>query len=213
MGRPAPIKSLRELCQFHRPVMLPCSAAVPPQYRAGTVYDAELSTHRVRPRHSCDAAPAGTAPAPDSILIVRPATTLDRQDAARHALRSSGDQTVFSADRVILPEAPGRSFGHAGDAGALVPSQRPARFLFERQVPTGAGAAGAPTPSTRATAIILPSTMKAGAMRTPRRFIAPLLTPSLHGGSRTVGFADPDGDGSTAGWGVGVAASAVHRWD
>ena len=112
-----------------------------PQYLAkGTVYDAELSSPisfgRVVP---AVAAPAGTAPAPDSILIARLATTLDSSKTPRGTpFEAVLTQTVFSADhQVILPEGTTLT----GEVTFAKPAQRfhrngQLRFLFERvQVP------------------------------------------------------------------------------
>ena len=138
----ASIKSLREPGQLHRLK----DAAVqqlpyhPQDLAKGTVYDAELSSPisfgRAVP---AVAAPAGTAPAPDSILTARLATTLDSSKTPRGTpFEAVVTETVFSADhQVILPEgtkltgevtfaAPARRFHRNGRL----------RFLFERvQVP------------------------------------------------------------------------------
>ena len=112
-----------------------------PQYLAkGTVYDVELSSPisfgRAIP---ADAAPAGTAPAPDSILTARLAMTLDSSTTPRGTpFEAVITETVFSADhRVILPEGTILT----GEVTRATPARRfhrngQLRFLFERvQVP------------------------------------------------------------------------------
>jgi type IV secretory pathway VirB10-like protein len=215
----ASIKSIREPGQLSRLK----DAAVQqlpyhPQYLAkGTVYDAELSSPisfgRVVP---AVAAPAGTAPAPDSILIARLATTLDSSKTPRGTpFEAVMTETVFSSDhQVILPEgtklmgevtfaAPARRFHRNGRL----------RFLFERvQVPNQE-----PAPLLGALHAIDASGDEHVAVddeggatleNSNTRFIAPALSLlSLHASMEGDGhrFADPDGDGSikTAGSGVG----------
>jgi hypothetical protein len=215
----ASIKSLREPGQLHRLK----DAAVQqlpyhPQYLAkGTAYDVELSSPisfgRAVP---AVAAPAGTAPAPDSILTARLATTLDSSKTPRGTpFEAVVTETVFSADQqVILPEgtkltgevtfaAPARRFHRNGRL----------RFLFERvQVPNQP-----PAPLLGALHAIDASADDRVAVddeggatveNSKTRFIAPALSLlSLHASLERDGhrFADPDGDGSikTAGTGAG----------
>lgn len=215
----ASIKSVREPGQLHRLK----DAAVQqlpyhPQYLAkGTVYDAELSSPisfgRAVP---AVAAPAGTAPAPDSILTARLATTLDSSKTPRGTpFEAVVTETVFSADhQVILPEgtkltgtvtfaAPARRFHRNGRL----------RFLFERvQVPNQP-----PAPLLGALHAIDASADDRVAVddeggatveNSKTRFIAPALSLlSLHASLEGDGhhFDDPDGDGSikTAGSGAG----------
>jgi type IV secretory pathway VirB10-like protein len=215
----ASIKSLREPGQFNRLK----DAAVQqlpyhPQYLAkGTVYDAELSTPlafgRVIP---AIAAPAGTAPAPDSILIARLATTLDSSRTPRGTpFEAVVTQTVFSADhRVILPEGTRL----IGSVTLATPARRfhrngRLRFLFERvQVPNQevAPLLGALHAIDASDGDHLAVDDEGGAtlQNSKTRFIAPVLSlMSLHGALEGDGhsFADPDGDGSikTAGSGAG----------
>jgi len=215
----ASIKSVREPGQLQRLK----DAAVQqlpyhPQYLAkGTVYDAELSSPisfgRAVP---AVAAPAGTAPAPDSILTARLATTLDSSKTPRGTpFEAVVTETVFSADQqVILPEgtkltgevtfaAPARRFHRNGRL----------RFLFERvQVPNQPPApllgalhaidAGADD------RVAVDDEGGATVENSKARFIAPALSLlSLHASLEGDGhhFADPDGDGSikTAGSGAG----------
>lgn len=206
----ASIKSIRDPGQMNRLK----DAAVQqlpyhPQYIAkGTVYDAELSSPisfgRVVP---AEAAPAGTAPAPDSILTARLATTLDSSKTPRGTtFEAVITQTVFSADRqVILPEGtkltgevtlarPARAFHRNGQL----------RFLFQSvQVPNQA-----PAPLLGALHSIDASDDdhvavddEGGATleNSKTRFIAPALSlMTLHASMEHDGhsFADPDGDGS-----------------
>lgn len=215
----ASIKSLREPGQLHRLK----DAAVQqlpyhPQYLAkGTVYDAELSSPlafgRVIPAM---AAPAGTPPAPDSILTARLAATLDSSRTPRGTpFEAVVTETVFSADhRVILPEGTRLM----GEVTLAVPARRfhrngRLRFLFQRvQVPNQE-----PAPLLGALHAIDASSDdrlavddEGGATleNSKTRFIAPVLSlMSLHGALEGDGhrFADPDGDGSihTAGSGLG----------
>ena len=215
----ASIKSLREPGQLHRLK----DAAVQqlpyhPQYLAkGTVYDAELSSPisfgRVVP---AVAAPAGTAPAPDSVLIARLATTLDSSKTPRGTpFEAVVTETVFSADhQVILPEGTKLT----GEVTLATPARRfhrngRLRFLFERvQVPNQPSAPllGA-LHSIDASAddrVAVDDEGGATLDNSKTRFIAPALSllslrASLDGDGHH--FADPDGDGSikTAGSGVG----------
>jgi len=213
------IKSLKEPGQLHRLK----NAAVQqlpyhPQYLAkGTVYDAELSSPisfgRAVPTV---AAPAGSAPAPNSILTARLATTLDSSKTPRGTpFAAVVTETVSSADpQIILPEgtkltgevtfaAPARRFHRNGRL----------RFLFERvQVPNQP-----PAPLLGALHSIDASADDRVAVddeggatleNSKTRFIAPALSlMSLHASLEGDGhhFADPDGDGSikTAGSGAG----------
>ncbi len=161
-------------------------------------------------------APAGTSPAPDSILTARLATTLDSSKTPRGTkFEAVITETVFSADhQVVLPEgttltgevtfaAPARRFHRNGRL----------RFLFERvQVPNQPDA-----PLLGALHAIDASDDDHVAVddeggttieNSKTRFIAPALSLlSLRASIDRDGrrFADPDGDGSikTAGSGVG----------
>ena len=219
----ASVKSLREPGQVSRLK----DAAVQqlphhPQYLAkGMVYDAVLSAPvsfgRAVP---AIAAPAGTAPAPNSILKARLATTLDSSKTPRGtAFEAVITETVFSADhRVILPEGttltgvvtlarPARRFHRNGQL----------RFLFERvQVPNQSSA-----PLLAALHAIDASDDdhvavddEAGATleNSKTRFIAPALALlSLRGSLDGDGhrYADPDGDGSIKSAGSGVGSRGV----
>jgi type IV secretory pathway VirB10-like protein len=215
----ASIKSLREPGQMHRLK----DAAVQqlpyhPQYLAkGTVYDAALSSPisfgRVVPAM---AAPAGTAPAPDSILTARLATTLDSSKTPRGTpFEAVITETVFSADHeVILPEgtkltgevtfaAPARRFHRNGRLRFLfqrvqVPNQPPAPLLGALHAIDASGDDRVAVDDEGGTTLENSKT----------RFIAPALSLlSLHASMEGDGhhFADPDGDGSikTAGSGAG----------
>jgi type IV secretory pathway VirB10-like protein len=215
----ASIKSLKEPGQIARLK----DAAVQqlpyhPRYLAkGTTYDAELSSPisfgRAVP---AEAAPAGTAPAPDSILTARLATTLDSAKTPRGTpFEAVITETVFSADhRVVLPEgttltgevtfaAPARRFHRNGQL----------RFLFERvQVPNQPAAPllGAlhAIDASHDDHVAVDDEGGATLENSKTRFIAPALSLlSLHGSLEGDGhrFADPDGDGSikTAGSGAG----------
>jgi hypothetical protein len=215
----ASIKSLREPGQLHRLK----DAAVQqlpyhPQYLAkGTVYDAELSSPisfgRVVP---AVAAPAGTAPAPDSILTARLATTLDSSKTPRGTpFEAVITETVFSADhQVILPEGTVLT----GEVTFATPARRfhrngRLRFLFERvQVPNQQPAAllGAlhAIDASGDDRVAVDDEGGATLENSRTRFIAPALSLlSLHASMEGDGhhFADPDGDGSikTAGSGAG----------
>ncbi len=218
----ASIKSLREPGQLRRLK----DAAVQqlpyhPQYLAkGTVYDAELSSPisfgLVVP---APAAPAGTAPAPGSILTARLATTLDSSKTPRGTpFEAVITETVFSADhQVVLPEGTTLT----GEVTSATPARRfhrngRLRFLFERvQIPNQQ-----PAPLLGALHAIDASgddkvavDDEGGATveNSKTRFIAPALALlSVRGSLDTDGhrFADPDGDGSirTAGSGGGGRA-------
>ena len=213
------IKSLREPGQLHRLK----DAAVQqlpyhPQYLAkGTVYDAELSSPisfgRVVP---AVAAPAGTAPAPDSVLIARLATTLDSSKTPRGTpFEAVVTETVFSADhQVVLPEGTKLT----GEVTLATPARRfhrngRLRFLFERvQVPNQPSApllsALHAIDANADDRVEVDDDGGATLDNSKTRFIAPALSllslrASLDGDGHH--FADPDGDGSikTAGSGVG----------
>lgn len=215
----ASIKSLREPAELNR-IKDAAVQQLPyhPQYLAkGTVYDAELTSPirfgRVVP---IVAAPAGTAPAPDSILTARLATTLDSSKTPRGtAFEAVITEPVFSADhQIILPEgatltgevtfaAPARRFHRNGRL----------RFLFERvHVPNQPSAPliGAlhAIDTNGADRIAVDDEGGTTIENSRKRFIAPALSLlSLHGSMEGDGhrFADPDGDGSikTAGSGAG----------
>jgi hypothetical protein len=182
------------------------------------VYDAELSAPiafgRVVP---AIAAPAGTAPAPNSILKARLATTLDSSKTPKGtSFEAVVTETVFSADgRVILPEGTTLT----GEVTVAAPARRfhrngRLRFLFERvQVPNQPSAPllGALHAIDASSDERLAVDDEGGATieNSKTRFILPALTlMSLHGSLEGDGhrFADPDGDGSihTAGSGVGA---------
>lgn len=193
-----------------------------PQYLAkGTVYDAELSTPlsfgRVEPTA---AAPAGSVPAPDSILTARLATTLDSANTPKGtSFEAVLTEPVFSADHhVILPEgtkltgevtlaAPARRFHRNGQL----------RFLFERvEVP---GQAAAPLlgelHSVDANADDHVAVDEEGGTtleNSKTRFIAPALSLlALTASVRRDGERrpDPDGDGTYRSEGNGVGARGV----
>ena len=189
-----------------------------PQYLAkGTVYDAELSSPisfgRAVP---ADAAPAGTAPAPDSILTARLATTLDSSTTPRGTpFEAVITETVFSADhQVVLPEGTKLT----GAVTLATPARRfhrngKLRFLFERvQVPKQPSAPllGAlhAIDASNDDRVAVDDEGGATLENSKTRFIAPALSllslrASMDGDGHR--FADPDGDGSikTAGSGVG----------
>jgi hypothetical protein len=215
----ASIKSIREPGQLSRLK----DAAVqqlpyhPQDLAKGSVYDAELSSPisfgRVVP---AVAAPAGTAPAPDSILIARLATSLDSSKTPRGTpFEAVMTETVFSSDhQVILPEgtklmgevtfaAPARRFHRNGRLRFLfervqVPNQEPAPLLGALHAIDASGDEH----------VALDDEGGATLENSNTRFIAPALSLlSLHASMEGDGhrFADPDGDGSikTAGSGVG----------
>jgi hypothetical protein len=219
----ASVKSLREPGQLQRLK----DAAVQqlpyhPQYLAkGTVYDAELSSPlsfgRVVP---AVAAPAGTAPAPDSILTARLATTLDSAKTPRGTpFEAVITETVFSADReVILPEGTKLT----GEVTLAVPARRfhrngRLRFLFERvEVPHQAPAAllGAlhSIDASGDADVAVDDEGGATIENSKKRFIAPALSLlSLHASLEGDGhrYADPDGDGSMRTAGSGAASRGV----
>ncbi|MGH9140811.1 MAG: hypothetical protein ACRD2I_06680 [Vicinamibacterales bacterium] len=190
-----------------------------PQYLAkGTVYDAELVSPipfgKVIPAM---AAPEGTAPAPDSILTARLATTLDSSKTPRGTpFAAVVTQTVFSADhQVILPEGTMLM----GEVTFATPARRfhrngRLRFLFERvQVPDQPAAPllGAlhAVDASGDDRVAVDDEGGVTVENSKARFVAPALSLlSLHGSLEGDGhrFADPDGDGSikTAGSGAGA---------
>jgi hypothetical protein len=189
-----------------------------PQYLAkGTVYDAALtapiSFGRAVP---AIAAPAGTAPAPDSILTARLATTLDSSKTPRGTtFEAVITQTVFSADhRVILPEGTKLT----GEVTLATPARRfhrngRLRFLFQSvQVPnqTPAPLLGAlhAVDVGRDDRVAVDDEGGTTVENSKTRFIAPalsllMLRASIRGDGES--HPDPDGDGSikTAGSGAG----------
>jgi type IV secretory pathway VirB10-like protein len=193
-----------------------------PQYLAkGTVYDAELSSPisfgRVVP---AVAAPAGTAPAPDSILTARLATTLDSAKTPRGTtFEAVITQTVFSADhQVILPEGTKLT----GEVTLATPARRfhrngRLRFLFETvQVPNQPAAPllGA-LHSIEASVddhVAVDDEGGATLENSKTRFIAPALSlMTLHASMEHDGhsFADPDGDGTIKNAGSGAGSRGV----
>jgi hypothetical protein len=219
----ASIKSLREPGQKGRlKDALVQQLPYHPQYLAkGTVYDAELSSPisfgRAVPSV---AAPAGTAPAPDSILTARLATTLDSSTTPRGTpFEAVLTETVFSADhQVVLPEGTKLT----GEVTLATPARRfhrngQLRFLFERvQVPNQA-----PAPLMGALHSIDASNDDHVAVddeggttleNSRTRFIVPALSLlSLRASIDRDGhrFADPDGDGSIKTGGSGVGSRAT----
>jgi type IV secretory pathway VirB10-like protein len=189
-----------------------------PQYLAkGTVYDAELTSPiafgMVVP---ATAAPAGTAPASDSILTARLATTLDSSTTPRGtSFEAVITEPVFSADhRLVLPEGttltgevtfatPARRFHRNGRLRFLfetvhVPNQAPAPLLGALHSVEASGGDRVALDDEGGATLENPKT----------RFILPALSLlSLHASLEGDGhhFADPDGDGSikTAGSGAG----------
>jgi hypothetical protein len=219
----ASIKSLREPGQMHRLK----DAAVQqlpyhPQYLAkGTVYDAELSSPisfgRAVP---AAAAPAGTVPAPDSILTARLATTLDSSKTPRGTpFEAVITEPVFSADhQVILPEgtkltgevtlaAPARRFHRNGRLrflfeGVQVPNQPPAPLLAALHSIDVSGH----------DRIAVDDEGGATLENSKTRFIAPALSLlSLHASLEGDGhrYADPDGDGATRTAGSGAGSRGL----
>jgi type IV secretory pathway VirB10-like protein len=215
----ASIKSLREPGQLSRLK----DAAVQqlpyhPQYLAkGTVYDAELSSPiSFGPAVPAVAAPPGTAPAPNTILTARLATTLDSSKTPRGTpFEAVITETVFSADhQVILPEGTKLT----GEVTFATPARRfhrngRLRFLFERVQVANRPAApllGAlnAIDASGDDRVAVDDEGGATLENSKTRFIAPVLSilslrASLEGDGHR--FADPDGDGSikTAGSGAG----------
>jgi hypothetical protein len=190
-----------------------------PQYLAqGTTYEAELTAPvSFGTAAPGERAPAGTRPAPDSILTARLATTLDSSKTPRGTrFEAILTQPVFSADhRVILPEGTRLT----GEVTLATPSRHlhrngQLRFLFERvQVPDEAsvpllGALYAVEASAD-DRVALDDEGSATLKNSKTRFIAPTLSLlALHASIERDGheYADPDGDGTmkTAGSGVGA---------
>ena len=189
-----------------------------PQYLAkGTVYDAELAASISFGRAVPAApAPAGTRPAPDSILTARLTTTLDSSKTPRGTpFEAVITETVFSADhQVVLPEGTKLT----GEVTFATPARRfhrngQLRFLFETvQVPNQAAAplVGAlhSIDASDDDHVAVDDEGGATLENSKTRFIAPALAilslrASMDGDGHR--FADPDGDGSikTAGSGVG----------
>jgi hypothetical protein len=180
-----------------------------PQYIAkGTVYDAELSMPisfgRAEP---AEAAPAGTAPAPDSILTARLKETLDSSKTPRGArFEAVLTEPVFSPDHhVVLPEGttltgevtlvrPARTYHRNGQL----------RFLFESvQVPNQAPAplVGAlhSVDASDADRVAVDDEGGTTLTNSKTRFVAPALSLlALRGSIERDGhsYADPDGDGT-----------------
>ena len=219
----ASIKSIREPGQFTR-LKDAAIQQLPyhPQYLSkGTVYDAELSTPitfgRVVP---AELAPAGTAPAPDSILTARLVSTLDSSKTPRGTpFEAVITQTVFSADHhVILPEGT-RLTGEVTLAKAARRFHRNGqlRFLFERvQVPNRPEAPllGALHSVDASTDDHVAVDDEGGATleNSKTRFIAPALSLlALHSSIERDGhsYADPDGDGSIRNAGSGAGNRGV----
>ncbi|MBZ5556514.1 MAG: hypothetical protein LAO77_04485 [Acidobacteriia bacterium] len=213
------IKSLREPGQMSKLK----DAAVQqlpyhPQYIAkGTVYDAELSSPvSFGSAVPADAAPAGTKPAPDSVLTARLATTLDSSKTPRGTpFEAVLTEPVFSEDHhVILPEGtkltgevtlarPARKFHRNGQLRFLfqnvqVPNQQPMPLL---------GALHSVDASDD-DHVAVDDEGGATLENSKTRFIAPALSlMTLHASVEHDGhsFADPDGDGTikNAGHGAG----------
>jgi hypothetical protein len=218
----ASIKALRQPGQMHRLK----DAAVQqlpyhPQYLAkGTTYDAELSSPiSFGPVIPAAAAPAGTAPAPDSILSARLVTTLDSSKTPRGTpFEAVITETVFSADhQVILPEGTKLM----GEVTLATPARRfhrngRLRFLFERvqlpnQMQAPLVAALHAIDAGRDERVMLDDEGGATLENSKTRFIVPALSlmalrASLDGDGHR--FEDPDGDGTirTAGSGGGSRA-------
>jgi hypothetical protein len=219
----ASIKSLREPGQMNR-LRDAAVQQLPyhPQYLAkGTMYDAELSSPisfgRVIP---AAAAPTGTAPAPDSILTARLATTLDSSKTPRGTpFAAVITQTVFSADhQVILPEGTKLT----GEVTLATPARRfhrngQLRFLFETvQVPNQQPAPllGAlhSIDASEDDHVAVDDEGGARLENSKTRFIAPALSlMTLHASMEHDGhsFADPDGDGTIKNAGSGAGSRGV----
>jgi hypothetical protein len=189
-----------------------------PQYLAqGLVFDAELvspvSFGSVEPTPR---ALDGAAPAPDSILTARLATTLDSSRTPRGTpFAAVLTEPVFSADhQLILPEGTTLS-GEVTFAKGARTFQRNGqlRFLFETVHAPGQESMALPAAlfSVDASTDDHVAVDEEGGTKTTNsktRFIAPTLgLLALRGALREDGhsFADPDGDGSihTAGSGIG----------
>lgn len=214
LGEPGELQRLRDAVVQQLPYH--------PQYLTkGTVYDAELvapiSFGRVEAAAS---APAGTAPAPDSILTARLATLLDSAKTPKGTpFEAVLTEPVFSADhQVILPEgtrltgrvtlaSPARRFHRNGQL----------RFLFERvEVP---GRDSAPllgqlhaVDTDAADRVAVDEEGGTTLENSKTRFIAPALSLlALHGAIERDGhsYEDPDGDGTTRTAGSGVGARGI----
>jgi hypothetical protein len=219
----ASIKSVRKPGQLHH-LRDAAVQQLPyhPQYLAkGTVYDVELSSPisfgRAVPAVP---APAGTAPAPDSILAARLATTLDSSKTPRGtSFEAVITEPVFSADhQVILPEGTTLT----GEVTLAAPARRfhrngRLRFLFESvQVPNQPAAPllGA-LHSIEASAddrVAVDDEGGATLTNSKTRFIAPALSlVSLYASMEGDGhrFADPDGDGSIKSAGSGLGSRGL----
>jgi hypothetical protein len=189
-----------------------------PQYLAqGLMYDAELvspvSFGSVEPTPR---ALDGTAPAPDSILTARLATTLDSSKTPRGTpFQAVLTEPVFSADhQLILPEGTTLA-GEVTFAKEARTFQRNGqlRFLFETVRAPGQESVALPAAlfSVDASKDDRVAVDEEGGTKTTNsktRFIAPTLgVLALRGAIGGDGhkFADPDGDGSvhTAGSGIG----------
>jgi hypothetical protein len=190
-----------------------------PQYLAqGLVYDVELTSPlRFGAVTPSPLAPAGSAPAPDSILTARLATALDSSKTPRGTpLEAVLTEPLFSANhQLILPEGTAIT----GEVTLARPARRlrrngQLRFLFEHVAAPG-------RPSTAMLAALY-SVQASGndhvalddeggaTLTNPKtRFIAPALAIlALHASVGHDGhrYADPDGDGTmrTAGSGAGA---------
>jgi hypothetical protein len=219
----ASIKSIRQPGQLNRLK----DAAVQqlpyhPQYLAkGTVYDAELEAPLSFGRvDSALPAPVGTAPAPDSILVARLATTLDSAKTPRGTpFEAVIAETVFSADhRVIFPEGTTLT----GEVTFAKPARRfhrngQLRFLFERvkvenqPVAPLLGALHA-IDAGGDDHVAVDDEGGTTLENSKTRFIAPALAllalrGSLDGDGHR--YADPDGDGSIKGAGSGAGGRGV----
>ena len=191
---------------------------VHPQYLAqGLVYDAEL----VSPLSFGSVVPtpralAGTAPAPESILTARLATTLDSSKTPRGTpFGAVLTEPVFSADHeLILPEGTTLT----GEVTLAKHAERfkrngQLRFLFDTVQAPGQQSMTLPAAlhSVQASAddhVAVDEEGGATVTNSKTRFIAPTLSLlALHASIEQDGhsFADPDGDGSihTAGSGIG----------
>jgi hypothetical protein len=216
----ATIKSVREPGQLAR-LRDAAVQQLPyhPQYIAkGTVYDAELSTPisfgRAEP---AEAAPAGTAPAPDSILTARLKETLDSSKTPRGArFQAVITEPVFSADhRVVLPEGTTLT----GEVTLVRPARKyhrngQLRFLFESvQVPNQPPAPllGAlhSVDASDDEHVALDDEGGATLENSKTRFVAPALSLlALHASIERDGhrYADPDGDGTIENAGSGAGS-------
>lgn len=217
------IKSLREPGQWAR-LRDAAVQQLPyhPQYIAkGTVYDAELSTPisfgRAAP---AEAAPAGTAPAPDSILTARLKETLDSSKTPRGArFEAVITEPVFSADhQVVLPEGTTLT----GEVTLVRPARQyhrngQLRFLFESvQVPNQPPAPllGAlhSVDASDDDRVAVDDEGGATLTNSKTRFVAPVLSLlALHASIERDGhsFDDPDGDGTIKNAGSGAGSRAL----